>query len=325
MEEFPGKPIFDSRQVFAHDELKFLRSGKVRDLWEIAGVKKYMVIFATDRISAFDSILPTPVPGKGSLLNMLSNSWFHFFSPKHENHVASLYETPIRKSLEDHLIIFGDRIALVKKVKVIPVECVVRGYIYGSAWKAYQAGKPVCGLTLPKGLKEADRLPDPIFTPTTKAQEGHDVNLDEQALIEHIASWLENNQPVKVLRKMEAGEIAFILKKKSLSIYREAFIYAKKKGILLADTKFEFGLTDDGSIILIDELLTPDSSRFWPAENYQPGRKQLSLDKQFVRDYLDKIGWNHEPPAPELPKEVVERTQERYYEIGEKLFNIRPW
>lgn len=264
--------------------------GKVRDIYDL-GDK--LVIVATDRISAYDSVLPTLIPGKGIVLTLLSAAWCRLMTdvPSHlvSTDVAS-YPSPF-DSFEEQL---AGRSMLVKRAKRIDLECVVRGYLSGSAWNEYSRNGSVCGIRLPKGLRMSDRLDEPVFTPSTKAQSGHDENitLDQAAVI--------------------VGEdVAREVRKLSLSIYERAREYASRRGIIIADTKFEFGFID-GRIAIIDEVLTPDSSRFWLAEQYEPGISPPSLDKQFVRDYLDSIGWDHSPPAPSLPDEIVEKTAERY-------------
>ena len=270
--------------------------GKVRDIYD-AGDK--LLIVATDRLSAFDVILPTPIPDKGRVLTQLSLFWFNLLRDVIPNHVLSTSDFPpelaaYREQLEG-------RSMLCLKTKPLPVECVVRGYLSGSGWKDYRATGKICGIPLPAGLRESERLPEPIFTPSTKATAGHDENIsfDEAA-------------------SMIGGELAERVRAVSLDIYRRAVAYSEPRGIILADTKFEFGLLGD-KLIWIDEALTPDSSRFWPADGYQPGRSQPSFDKQYVRDYLERIGWNKQPPGPELPPEVVEATRARYREAYRQL------
>lgn len=264
--------------------------GKVRDIYDL-GDK--LIIVATDRISAYDSVLPTPIPGKGIVLTVLSASWCRLMAdvPSHliSTDVSS-YPSPF-DSFERQL---AGRSMLVKRAKRIDLECVVRGYLSGSAWNEYSRSGSVCGIRLPKGLRMSDRLDEPIFTPSTKARSGHDENIT----LEKAAS-------------IVGEDVARELRRISLSIYERAREYASKRGIIVADTKFEFGFIDN-HIAVIDEVLTPDSSRFWLAEQYEPGISPPSLDKQFVRDYLDSVGWDHSPPAPSLPKEIVEKTAERY-------------
>jgi phosphoribosylaminoimidazole-succinocarboxamide synthase len=265
--------------------------GKVRDIYD-AGDK--LLIVATDRLSAFDVILPTPIPDKGRVLTQLSLFWFDLLRDVIPNHVLSATEFP------PPFDTYGDELAgrsmLVRKTAPLPIECVVRGYVSGSGWKDYRATGQICGIPLPGGLRESDRLPEPIFTPATKAATGHDENIS----FEQAASLIGSE------RARQVREV-------SLEIYRRAATYAEPRGILLADTKFEFGLLND-ELIWIDEALTPDSSRFWPAAQYKPGGPQPSFDKQFVRDYLESIRWPKTPPGPELPPEVVAATRGKYRE-----------
>ncbi len=274
-----------------------LRSrGKVRDLYEV-GDK--LLIVATDRLSAFDVVLPTPIPDKGRVLTQLSLFWFDKLRDVIPNHVVSGTEFPAE--LAAHHQELAGRAMLCRRTQPIPIECVVRGYLSGSGWKDYRATGAICGIALPPGLRESDRLPEPIFTPATKAASGHDENI----------SFNEAAARVGV-------ELVTRLRAVSLALHRHAAAYAEPRGILLADTKFEFGLLG-GELIWIDEALTPDSSRFWPAEGYQPGRAQPSFDKQYVRDYLERIGWSKQPPAPELPPEVVAATRSKYREAYRRL------
>ncbi len=265
--------------------------GKVRDIYD-AGDK--LLIVATDRLSAFDVILPTPIPDKGRVLTQLSLFWFDLLRDVVPNHVVSGTELPA--AFDAYREDLAGRSMLVRKTEPLPIECVVRGYVSGSGWKDYQATGNICGIALPAGLRESDRLPEPIFTPATKAATGHDENIS----FERAASLVGNERAQRV------REI-------SLEIYRRAAAYAAPRGILLADTKFEFGLLND-ELIWIDEALTPDSSRFWPAAQYKPGGPQPSFDKQFVRDYLESIHWPKTPPGPELPPEVVSATRGKYRE-----------
>ncbi|MCK4235692.1 MAG: phosphoribosylaminoimidazolesuccinocarboxamide synthase [Candidatus Krumholzibacteria bacterium] len=273
-------------------------SGKVRDIYDLGD---QLLIVASDRISAFDSVLPTPIPGKGIILTMISAAWFRLFEDV-PNHLISTevgqYPDPFSRFQDD----LDGRSMLVRKAERIDIECIVRGYIIGSGWKEYRKCGKICGIELPPHLILSDKLDQPIFTPSTKAESGHDENitLDEAASI-------VSRSTIEKVREV------------SLDIYTRASEYAASKGIIIADTKFEFGSIDD-SIVLIDEVLTPDSSRFWLKEEYEPGRRQLSLDKQFVRDYLDEIGWDHNPPAPELTNEIVDKTRERYRLVVERLF-----
>jgi len=265
--------------------------GKVRDIYD-AGDK--LLIVATDRLSAFDVILPTPIPDKGRVLTQLSLFWFDLLRDVIPNHVVSGTELPA--AFDAYREDLAGRAMLVRKTEPLPIECVVRGYVSGSGWKDYQATGKICGIALPAGLRESDRLPEPIFTPATKAATGHDENIS----FERAAS-LVGNERARRVREI------------SLEIYRRAAAYAEPRGILLADTKFEFGLLND-ELIWIDEALTPDSSRFWPAAQYKPGGPQPSFDKQFVRDYLESIHWPKTPPGPELPQEVVSATRGKYRE-----------
>jgi phosphoribosylaminoimidazole-succinocarboxamide synthase len=265
--------------------------GKVRDIYD-AGDK--LLIVATDRLSAFDVILPTPIPDKGRVLTQLSLFWFDLLRDVIPNHVLGATEFPA--PFDTHRDELAGRSMLVRKTVPLPIECVVRGYVSGSGWKDYQATGKICGIALPAGLRESDRLPEPIFTPATKAATGHDENIS----FEQVASLIGNG------RAQQVRDI-------SLTIYRRAAAYAQPRGILLADTKFEFGVLNN-ELIWIDEALTPDSSRFWPAALYKPGGPQPSFDKQFVRDYLESIRWPKTPPGPELPPEVVAATRGRYRE-----------
>jgi phosphoribosylaminoimidazole-succinocarboxamide synthase len=265
--------------------------GKVRDIYD-AGDK--LLIVATDRLSAFDVILPTPIPDKGRVLTQLSLFWFDLLRDVIPNHVLSATEFPA--PFDAYREELAGRSMLVRKTAPLPIECVVRGYVSGSGWKDYRATGQICGIALPAGLRESDRLPEPIFTPATKAATGHDENIS----FERAASLIGNE------RARQVRDV-------SLEIYRRAAAYAEPRGILLADTKFEFGLLRD-ELIWIDEALTPDSSRFWPAAQYKPGGPQPSFDKQFVRDYLESIRWPKTPPGPELPLEVVAATRDKYRE-----------
>ena len=265
--------------------------GKVRDIYDL-GDKLLMV--ATDRLSAFDVILPTPIPDKGRVLTQLSLFWFNLLNDVIPNHVISATEFPAPfDKFSDEL---AGRSMLVRKTKPLPIECVVRGYVSGSGWKDYQVTGKICGVTLPSGLRESDRLPEPIFTPATKAVSGHDENI-----------------PFSQAEKMVGKDLAERVRAVSLELYRRAAEHAEPRGIIVADTKFEFGLLND-ELIWIDEALTPDSSRFWPAAHYSPGGPQASFDKQFVRDYLERMRWPKTPPGPELPPEVVDATREKYRE-----------
>jgi phosphoribosylaminoimidazole-succinocarboxamide synthase len=275
------------------NELLLVKRGKVRDVYEVDD--NHLLIVATDRISAFDCILPTAIPRKGEVLTALSRFWFEKLQHVVPNHLEADNSTLLpRRIIEGGL---DKRSMLVRKTEVFPVECVVRGYLAGSGWKDYLRTGSVCGHKLPENLSESAELPEPLFTPSTKAEEGHDENISEE-----------------VVRNMLGDETASRLRNISLQLYKEAREYARQRGIIIADTKFEFGRDSDGEIILIDEALTPDSSRFWPAETYSPGKSQPSFDKQFVRDYLETLDWNKQPPAPPLPEEISKATTERYLE-----------
>jgi phosphoribosylaminoimidazole-succinocarboxamide synthase len=269
-----------------------IRSGKVREIFDLG---ETLLIVATDRISAFDCILPDPIPGKGQILTQLSTFWFQKFR-RLQNHfiTADIKEFP--KSLEPHSELLRGRSMLVRKAIPLPIECVVRGYLAGSGWKEYQESGTVCGINLPPNLEQAAKLPEPIFTPATKSDSGHDENI----------SWTRCCEIV-------GPESATIVRDLSLAIYSEGSLHAANRGILVADTKFEFGFRNN-EILLIDECLTPDSSRFWPADSYKVGVSPLSYDKQFVRDYLQTLDWNRTPPAPRLPPEVIEKTARKYQE-----------
>ena len=268
--------------------------GKVRDLYSVG---EFLLLVATDRISAFDHVLATGIPGKGKVLTQLSLFWFDFLKDVVPNHLITADVRQYPKELCGYSEELDGRSMLVKRAQMFPVECVVRGYLSGSGWKDYLATGAVCGIPLPSGLREADRLPEPIFTPATKSLDGeHDINI----------SFAEMSARVGV-------HSAGLLRSLSLEIYRRASAYAEERGLILADTKFEFGTTAEG-IILADEVLTPDSSRFWPRDQYSPGGQQPSFDKQYVRDYLESIHWNKQAPAPGLPPEVVSRTQQKYLE-----------
>ena len=275
-------------------DLKLHASGKVRDVYDIDD--KQLLFVATDRISAFDYILATGIPHKGSVLNQISLFWFDFLAEVVPNHLITAdvdrYPAAVRKYADQ----LRGRSMLVRKAEMFPVECVVRGYISGSAWKEYKASGKVSGITLPAGLKESDAFPEPIFTPSTKATTGHDENISFDQMCDLVGV-----------------ETASHLRDLTLRVYKKAAAYARERGIIIADTKFEFGRTQSG-ITLADEVLTPDSSRFWPADKYAPGRAQDSYDKQYVRDYLEQVHWNKQPPAPALPVEVARRTSEKYLE-----------
>ena len=275
-------------------DLKFINQGKVRDLYE---VDDSLLIVATDRISAFDVIMPNSIPGKGKILTQMSAFWFHEMEDIVENHLISTRVEEFPEQCRPYEKELRDRSMFVKKTAPLPVECVVRGYLAGSGWKDYSDGKPVSGVVLPAGLKESSRLSEPIFTPSTKAEEGeHDAPITREAMENIIGSELTE-------------KIVDI----SMSIYSRASETAGNKGIVIADTKMEFGIVED-KLILIDELLTPDSSRFWPRDDFEEGRPQKSFDKQFLRDYLLSTNWDKRPPAPELPEDIIEKTKEKYEE-----------
>ena len=276
--------------------LKLLKRGKVRDIYEVGD---RLLIVATDRLSAFDVILPTPIPDKGRVLTQISLFWFDKLASIVPNHLISA--KGFSGELAPYASALEGRSMLVRRTEPVPIECVVRGYISGSGWKDYQKTGSVCGIALPKGLRESDRLPEPIFTPSTKAEAGHDENISFGETVARIGDPL-----AKKLRDI------------SLKIYSRAVEHAAARGIIIADTKFEFGLVGD-ELIWIDEALTPDSSRFWPADLYAPGKAQPSFDKQFVRDYLERISWNKQPPAPGLPPDVVAGTREKYRDAYQRI------
>src|ERR1051325_1973705 len=275
-------------------EFTLLKRGKVRDVYTVDD--DHLLIVATDRISAFDCILPTPIARKGEVLTRLSRFWFQKLNEVVPNHYVTTDFEKMPAAIQRNAEL-DKRAMLVKKADVFPVECVVRGYLVGSGWKDYLRTGEVCGHKLPENLLESAELSQPIFTPATKAEEGHDENITEAQMQDVIG----------------AADTAY-LREVSLRLYDEAREYARQRGIIIADTKFEFGRDKQGQIILVDEVLTPDSSRFWPAETYAPGKSQPSFDKQFVRDYLETLGWNKQPPAPQLPDQVASATSERYVE-----------
>jgi len=285
------------RKVLLKGVKKF-KSGKVRDIYDL---DDNLLIVATDRISAFDYVLPNPIPDKGRILTGLSAFWFDFMANIVPNHLISCSIDDLPPELQRQRRKLEGRFMLVMKAEVIEVECVARGYLAGSGWKEYKEKGTVCGIRLPKGLVEAQELPEPIFTPATKARTGHDENISMAAV-----------------EDMVGEEMAERLAETSLAIYDRAKEYGKERGVIIADTKFEFGMVDD-ELILIDELLTPDSSRFWPAETYCPGGPQKSYDKQFVRDYLESIQWDKKPPVPELPEDVIAKTREKYLDAYRSL------
>jgi len=278
--------------------IKKIMSGKVRDIFDLGD---RLLFVATDRISAFDCIMPNGIPHKGEVLTQISYFWFGQTERFQPNHLISRPNDPLPPNLQPFAAAVERRSMIVKKAQPLAIECVVRGYLAGSGWKEYRHNQTVCGIKLPTGLKESSELPEPIFTPATKAETGHDENISfEQAAA------------------LVGKDIAARVRAASLNIYNYARDYARKRGIIIADTKFEFGLLGN-ELLLIDEVLTPDSSRFWPADQYQPGEGQPSFDKQFVRDYLETLDWNKTPPAPALPEDVVARTEAKYLEAYERL------
>jgi phosphoribosylaminoimidazole-succinocarboxamide synthase len=276
--------------------LTLLARGKVRDIYDLGD---RLLIVATDRLSAFDVILPTPIPDKGRVLTQLSLFWFDKLSGIVPHHVISA--TDFSGDLAPHAEALRGRSMIVRRTQPVPIECVARGYISGSGWKDYRATGKICGIPLPAGLKESDRLPETIFTPATKATSGHDENISFQEAASQIGEALATR-----------------LRDITLEVYRRASEFAAERGIIIADTKIEFGI-DHGELVWIDEALTPDSSRFWPADSYEPGKPQPSFDKQFVRDYLERIGWSKQPPAPPLPADVVNATRAKYREAYKRL------
>jgi phosphoribosylaminoimidazole-succinocarboxamide synthase len=281
--------------------LKFVGRGKVRDLYDLG---EHLLVVATDRLSAFDVVFREGIPGKGSVLTRLSKFWFDRLAKVVPNHLVTIDVDEMGPAVKRHAAVLRDRTMLVRKCTVFPVECVVRGYLIGSGWKDYRATGAVCGNSLPPGLRMADHLPQTLFTPATKAVTGHDENIDFARF-----------------SSIVGAEAANRLREVSIRVFETAAGYAAGKGILLADTKFEFGRDAAGNITLIDEVLTPDSSRYWPAEEWRPGASPPSFDKQIVRDWLEASGWNKEPPPPALPPEVIERTAARYREILARLTN----
>src|SRR3954464_9994010 len=280
-------------------ELELFASGKVRDVYQVGS--DHLLFVATDRISAFDYVLATGIPNKGRVLTQLSLFWFEFLKDVVPNHLVTADVNRYPAEVKPYVDQLRGRSMLVQRAEMFPVECVVRGYLVGSGWKEYKASGSVCGIKLPTGLRESDQLPEPIFTPATKATTGHDENISFEQMIK-----LVDPEDSRKLRDL------------SLSVYTKAAEYARQKGIIIADTKFEFGRTAAG-ITLADEVLTPDSSRFWPADKYEPGMSQQSFDKQYVRDYLEEIRWNKQPPAPALPAEVARRTSEKYVDAYRQL------
>lgn len=290
-------PLLETRL----DGLAPERRGKVRDIYQVGND---LLMIATDRISAFDYVLGSGIPDKGKVLTQLSAFWFERTRHIVANHVLTTRVGDYPASLRPYADLLQGRSMLVRRTEPVPVECVARGYLSGSGWKEYLASGTVCGISLPPGLRESDRLPEPIFTPATKAQSGHDINISEAE-----AGRLVGNALIGRLKAL------------TLQLYAFGVAHAEARGIILADTKFEFGLLPDGSILLIDEVMTPDSSRYWPQDQYAPGGPQPSFDKQFVRDYLEEIRWNKQPPVPSLPDDVIWRTREKYVEAFRRLSN----
>ena len=279
-------------------ELRLFKQGKVRDVYEW---EDKLLIVATDRISAFDWVLPSIIPNKGKVLTQLSKFWFDQTAYICPNHVITAEADEFPAVLRPYKDVLDKRSMLVKKTRVVPVECVVRGYLSGSGWKEYKTSGKICGIKLPPGLSESGQLPQPIFTPSTKAEEGHDLNIS-----------------FKEMEKTVGKEPAKAIKRASLKLYQKASLHALSKGIIIADTKFEFGLDGD-DLILVDEVFTPDSSRFWPLTTYEPGKSQPSLDKQYVRDYLETTKWDKQSPPPALPEEIIQKTAKIYLEIYSRL------
>jgi phosphoribosylaminoimidazole-succinocarboxamide synthase len=299
---FLQSPTSMSQALYESDlpKLKLLNRGKVRDIYDID--EQHLLIVTTDRLSAFDVIMPQPIPGKGEVLTRVANFWFRRMQHILPNHLSDIPLSDVVPD-EDERRLLGDRALIVRKLKPLPVEAIVRGYLIGSGWKDYQQTGTVCGIKLPEGLQLADRLPEAIYTPSTKAGAGeHDENISYEKSVE-----------------LMGEEIASKVRDYSLQIYNQAAAYALERGIIIADTKFEFGLDDEGKIYLIDEVLTPDSSRFWPADQYRPGISPPSFDKQFVRDYLETLDWNKTAPGPDLPEEIIRKTAEKYAEAEQRL------
>lgn len=283
----------------ALDGLRLVRRGKVRDMYE---VDDYLVMVATDRISAFDYILGSGIPDKGRVLTQLSAFWFDRTGHIVTNHLVSANAHEYPPPAREHAAMLAGRSMLVRKTTPLPIECVARGYLSGSGWKDYKATGELCGVRLPNGLIESERLPEPLFTPATKAASGHDLNISEAEAA-----------------TLVGAELLARLKQLTLELYAHGVAHAVERGIILADTKFEFGLTDTGELLLIDEAMTPDSSRYWPKDTYSPGGPQPSFDKQFVRDYLESIRWNKQPPVPSLPPDVIAKTREKYLDAFRRL------
>ena len=281
-------------------DLQLIRRGKVRDVYAVD--EESLLIVATDRISAFDCVLPTPIERKGEVLTALSRFWFEKLAHIVANHLLSTNIDEMPEAVRRHSPMLSGRSMLVRRAEVFPVECVVRGYLVGSGWKDYLRTGEVCGHKLASGLRESEELPEPLFTPSTKAEEGHDENISEDQV-----------------RDILGEKVTAQLRDTSTQLYSEAREYARSRGIIIADTKFEFGLDTNGELILVDEVLTPDSSRFWPASSYEPGQSQPSFDKQFVRDYLETLDWDKKPPAPTIPANIASATTARYLEAHRLL------
>lgn len=291
-----SQPLFESNVT----SLPRLHRGKVRDLYRVD--ERHILIVTTDRLSAFDVVLPTPIPGKGAVLSALSNFWFARTRHIIPNHLSDIPLARVLPNPAERAPLEG-RSVVARRLKALPIEAIVRGYLVGSGWKEYQKSGTVCGIMLPAGLREAERLPEPLFTPSTKAAAGsHDENIGFERAAELLGP-----------------DLAERVRAASLTIYKDCAEYALTRGIIIADTKFEFGVDSAGTLTLIDEALTPDSSRFWPADSYRPGANPPSFDKQYVRDYLESIGWNKKPPAPALPADVVAKTGEKYHEALVRL------
>ena len=288
--------------VFYSDlqSLDLINRGKVRDIYAVDD--EHMLIVASDRLSAFDVVLPDPIPGKGAVLTELSNFWFQRTAKLISNHLSTLSLEEVLRDQDERARVAAQAV-VVRRLEPLPVEAIVRGYLIGSGWKDYQASGQVSGVQLPEGLRQAERLPNTIFTPSTKADVGdHDENIDFDQMVELVG-----------------GDVAERVRQVSLQLYEEAVVHAAACGIIIADTKFEFGLDAHGEVVLIDEVLTPDSSRFWPADEYAVGSSPPSFDKQYVRDYLETTGWNKAPPAPSLPAQVIQRTSQKYQEARDRL------
>ena len=296
MTEVLPDALFESRLT----SLEAVHRGKVRDIYRVDS--RHLLIVASDRLSAFDVILPDPIPGKGIVLTAVANFWFDRLGDIVAHHLSGIDPTSVLDDPADRIAV-RDRAVVVRRARPLPVEAVVRGYLIGSGWKDYRAAGQVCGIDLPAGMQIAERLAEPIFTPSTKAAQGeHDENISMEAV-----------------KSLIGQELAERIEALSLQLYGLASEYARQRGIILADTKFEFGLDDDGRLLLIDEIFTPDSSRFWPAATYAPGRSPESFDKQFVRDYLETLDWDKKPPGPRLPENIIRRTSEKYREVLQRL------